>query len=79
MNKFNDHNSTEFDHAIIIYLASVKCSVNKLRQRIHHLFHIVLNIEKDMLRDSDFERVEHKVHHVCQAKNNILYEYHILI
>ncbi|KAB8077143.1 hypothetical protein BDV29DRAFT_168838 [Aspergillus leporis] len=36
-------------------------------------FHIVLDIDKDMLRDPDFEKVEHEVHHVHRARDGTLY------
>ncbi|EQL34443.1 hypothetical protein BDFG_03788 [Blastomyces dermatitidis ATCC 26199] len=83
VNEFDGRNPTEFDHAIMAYLASAGRPVDELTQRIHHShiepfqppemkqrsFHIVLDIEKDMLSDPDFERVEHEVHRVHRAKN----------
>lgn len=32
-------------------------------------FHIVLDIEKDMLKDPDFEQLEHEVHRVRRARD----------
>jgi len=89
VNEFDDCNPTEFDCAIMAYLASAGRPVDELRQRIHHShieplqppemkqrsFHIVLDIEKDMLRDPDLERVEHEVHRVRRAKDGTLYGY----
>ncbi|KAF7588283.1 hypothetical protein BBP40_005937 [Aspergillus hancockii] len=35
-------------------------------------FHIVLDIEKDMLKDPDFGKVEHEVHRVRRARDGTL-------
>ncbi|PGH35731.1 hypothetical protein GX50_01444 [[Emmonsia] crescens] len=86
VDEFDDCNPTEFDSAIMAYLASAGRPANELQQRIHHShieplqppemkqrsFHIVLDIEKDMLRDPDLERVEHEVHRVRRAKDGTL-------
>ncbi|EER45171.1 conserved hypothetical protein [Histoplasma capsulatum H143] len=86
VNEFDGRNPTEFDRAIMAYLASAGRSVDELTQKIHHShieplqppemkqrsFHIVLDIEKDMLSDPDLERVEHEVHRVHRAKNGEL-------
>lgn len=93
VNEFDGRNPTEFDRAIMAYLASAGRPVDELTQKIHHShieplqppemkqrsFHIVPDIEKDMLSDPDFERVEHEVHRVHRAKNGTLYGYHALI
>ena len=93
VNEFEDCNPTEFDCAIMAYLASRGRPVDELRQRIHHShieplqapelkqrsFHIVLDIEKDMLRDPDLETVEHEVHRVHRARDGTLYEHRTLI
>lgn len=93
VNEFDGRNPTEFDRAIMAYLASAGRPVDELTQRIHHShieplqppemkqrsFHIVLDIEKDMLSDPEFETVEHEVHRVHRAKNGTLYGYHALI
>ncbi|OAX84896.1 hypothetical protein ACJ72_00718 [Emergomyces africanus] len=66
------------------YLASSGRPVDELTRRIHYShieplqppkmkqrsFHIVLDIDKDMLSDPDFERVEHEVHRVHRATND---------
>ncbi|OJD20430.1 hypothetical protein ACJ73_08235 [Blastomyces percursus] len=63
------------------YLESAGRPVDELGQRIHHShieplqppemkqrsFHIVLDIEKAMLRDPDLGTVEHEVHRVRRA------------
>ncbi|KAK2778756.1 hypothetical protein FQN53_001653 [Emmonsiellopsis sp. PD_33] len=83
VNEFDGYSSTEFDHAIMAYLASVGRPVDELTKRIHYShveplqppemkqrsFHIVLDVEKDMLSDPDFDRVEHEVHRVRRTKN----------
>ncbi|OAX81898.1 hypothetical protein ACJ72_03766 [Emergomyces africanus] len=83
VNEFDDRNPTEFDSAIMAYLESAGRPVDELGQRIHHShiepfqspemkqrsFHIVLDIEKAMLRDPDLETVEHEVHRVRRAKD----------
>ncbi|KAK2808745.1 hypothetical protein FQN50_004417 [Emmonsiellopsis sp. PD_5] len=93
VDEFDGHSPTEFDHAIMAYLASVGRPVDELSKRIHHShiepfqppelkqrsFHIVLDIEKDMLSDPDFDMVEHEVHRVRRTKNGTLYDNGIII
>ncbi|KAJ9301884.1 hypothetical protein DTO271G3_750 [Paecilomyces variotii] len=83
---FDNHGPAELDRAIMAYLSSAGRSVNELSQRIHHShieplqspemkqksFHIVLDIEKDMLKDPDFEQLEHEVHRVRRARDGTL-------
>lgn len=92
-NQFPGHSSREFDYAIMAYLASVGRATDEHDRGIHYShveplqpyemnqksFHIVLDIEKDMLADPDFETVDHEVHRVRRAKDGTLYEYCPLI
>lgn len=92
VNEFDGRSSTEFDHAIMAYLKSAGRPVDEIQKRIHHShiepfqppelnqksFHIVLDIEKDMLREPNLETVEHEVHRVRRAEDGTLYDYCIL-
>ncbi|KKZ61747.1 hypothetical protein EMCG_03695 [[Emmonsia] crescens] len=78
VNEFDGRDSTEFDSTIKAYLTSAGRPVDEFHSRIHHShiepfqplemkqtsFHIVLDIEKDMLRDPDLGEVQHEVHRV---------------
>ncbi|KAE8352570.1 hypothetical protein BDV28DRAFT_134968 [Aspergillus coremiiformis] len=89
VNEFENCAPTEFDRAIMAYLASAGRSVDELQQRIHYShieplqppelkqtsFHIVLDIEKGMLKDPDFEKIEHEVHRVRRARDGTLSEF----
>lgn len=89
VNEFDDCHPTEFDNAIMAYLKSAGRPADELGRRIHHShieplqspelrqtsFHIVLDIEKDMLRNPDLGEVDHEVHRVRRAEDGTLYAY----
>ncbi|OJJ45672.1 hypothetical protein ASPZODRAFT_17124 [Penicilliopsis zonata CBS 506.65] len=76
----------EFDNAIKAYLASANRPVDEAEQGIHYphmepfqspdlqqkSFHIVPDIEKDMLDDADLGNTEPEVHRVRRHKDGTL-------
>ncbi|KAE8147974.1 hypothetical protein BDV25DRAFT_159178 [Aspergillus avenaceus] len=83
VNEFDHCPPTEFDHAIRAYLASTGRAADEHQRRMHHShiepfqpremgqrsFHIILDLEQDMLQDPNFERVEHEVHRVRRNRD----------
>ncbi|GAD99115.1 conserved hypothetical protein [Paecilomyces variotii No. 5] len=83
---FDNCGPAELDRAIMAYLSSTGHSVNEISQRKYYshiepfqppdmkqkTFHIVLGIEKDMLKDPDFEQIEHEVHRDHRATDRTL-------
>lgn len=86
VNEFVSCSQIEFDRAIMAYLDSAGRRPNELAERLHqsHIepfqapemnqksFHIVLDLDKDMLKDPDLGTVEHEVHRVRRAEDGSL-------
>ncbi|KAH8425538.1 uncharacterized protein LDX57_003289 [Aspergillus melleus] len=86
VDEFISCHPTEFDRAIIAYLESVGRRPDELTKRLHqpHIepfqdpsmkqksFHIVLDLEKDMISEPDMKTVPHEAYRVRRAQDGSL-------
>lgn len=86
VNEFEGRDSSEYNEAIEAYIAFAGYSVNELEEGKHYAhiepyqapelqqrsFHIILDIEKDMLDNPNVQKLPHEIYRVRRDKRGIL-------
>jgi len=86
VNNFRRRDSFEYNEAIEVYIAFAEHYVNELKEDKHYAyielyqalelqqcsFHIILDIEKDLLNSPNIQKLPHEIYHVCRDKQGKL-------
>jgi len=86
VNNFGGHDFSEYNEAIKVYIAFAEHYINELKEDKHYAhiepyqalklqqrsFHIILNIEKDLLDSLNVQKLPHEIYCVCCDKQGKL-------